>query len=49
MPKFWKNLSPDSKFIIAETLRVAGCIGVIIFASAAVDKLAQGIHPGPSF
>lgn len=49
MPKFWKDLSPDSKFIIAETLRVVGCIGVIIFARTAVEKLAQGIHPGPSF
>lgn len=45
--KLFRNLSPEARFVIAETARVCVCVGLIIFAASAGDKLAQRVL-GPS-
>lgn len=45
--KFYRNLSPATRFVIGETARVCACIGIIVFGSMAVDKVAAAIA-GPS-
>lgn len=44
---FFRKLSPETKYVIAETARVCACIGLVIFTAQAAENIA-GRLLGPS-
>ena len=47
MRKFFRNLSPQSRFVIAETARVCACVGIIVFATEAITSVASKVLQQP--
>lgn len=49
MFKFYKNLQPGTKFVIAETARVCACIAGVIVVQGVIEKTATKLlTPSPA-